>query len=45
MCVLYRAIDSDLNIITNILTLKPLHHHCKAQDIFKICNEVFESFI
>ena len=44
MCVWYRAIDSDLNITTNILTLQPLHNHCKAQDIFKICNEVFERF-
>ena len=44
MCVWYRAIDSDLNITTDILTLQPSHHHCKAQDILKSCNKVFEKF-
>ena len=44
MCVYYRAIDSDLLITTDNLTLQPLHHYCKAQDILKSCNEVFEKF-
>ena len=44
MCVWYRVIDSDLNITTNILSLQKLDHHCKAQDIFKSCNDVFERF-
>ena len=44
MCVWYRAIDSNLNITTEILTIQPLHHHCKAQDILKSFNEVVENF-